>query len=91
MGVDGVGKVPHSLECRRFPLLAHDVLDALRKSGIILVTEHGFVPTSADSEAVEFDVILDNVLVVLHFEIIDSVFGISSGVNGGQTRCGVHV
>ena len=64
--------------------MAHDVLDALRKSGIIPVTEHGFVPTSADSEAVEFNVILDNVLVVLHFEVIDSVFGISSGVNGAK-------
>ena len=87
-GVDGVGKVPHSLEHGKFPLLAHDVLDTLRKSGIIPVAEHGFVPTSADSEAVELDVILDNVLVVLQFEVIGTVFGISSGVKlGAEYTC----
>ena len=42
------------------------------------------IPTGADGKTVEFDIILDNVLVVLHFEVVDSVFRISSRINGAE-------
>ena len=46
--------------------------------------EDTIVPTSADCEAVEFDILLDNVLVVLHLQIINTVFSIGSGVYGAK-------
>ena len=33
---------------------------------------------------VEFDVILYNMLIIVHFEVIDSIFGIGSGVYGTE-------
>ena len=39
-----------------------------------------FILAGADSETVEFDVIFYNMLVIMHFEVIDSIFGIGSGV-----------
>ena len=46
--------------------------------------EDAIVPPSADREAVEFDIVLDDVLVVLHLQIIDTVFSIGSGVYGAE-------
>lgn len=49
------------------------------------------LPAGLDREAVEVDVILDNVLVFLHLQVIrlaaaviDAVFGISCGVEGSE-------
>ena len=54
------------------------------ESRIVVVPEDTFIPASADSETVEFDIILYNMLVIMHLEVIDSVFGISSGVYGTE-------
>ena len=83
-GVDGVSKFLHSFKGRRFTLLTHSILNSLCKTGIIAVVENTVTPTGADGKAVEFDIILDNVLVVLHFKIVDPVFGIGSGINGAE-------
>ena len=72
----------HFGECWRLPLLTHNVFDAFSKSGIVVVPEDTFIPAGADSEMVEFDVILYNMLIIVHFEVIDSVFGVDSGVYG---------
>ena len=83
-GVDGVSKFLHSFEGRRFTLLTHSILNSLCKTGIIAVAENTVIPASAEGKAVEFNIILDNVLVVLHFEIVDPVFGIGGGINGAE-------
>ena len=82
VGVDGVSKFLHSFEGRRFTLLTHSILNSLCKTGIIAVAENTVTPAGADGKAVEFDIILDNMLVVLHFKIVDPVFGIGGGING---------
>ena len=77
-GVDGMSKDLHGFESGGFTMLTHNVLDAFGKPGIIAVAEDTVVPTGADGKTVEFDIILDNMLVVLHFEVVDSVFRTSA-------------
>ena len=83
-GVDRMGKDLHSVESGGFTLLAHNVLNAFRQSGVITVTEDTFIPAGLDRETVEFDIVLDNMLVILHTEVIDSVFGVSGRINGAE-------
>ena len=84
MGVDGMSKDLHGFEGGGFAVLTHNVLDAFGKPGIIVVAEDTVIPTGVDGKMVEFDVILDNVLVVLHFEVVDSVFHIGGRINGAK-------
>ena len=77
-GVDGMSKDLHGFESGGFAVLTHNVLDAFGEPGVIVV------PTGADGKTVEFDIILDNVLVVLHFEVVDSVFRIGGRINGAE-------
>ena len=48
----------------------------------VLSLEDTFIPAGADSETVEFDVILNNMLVIVHLEVINSIFVVSGGVYG---------
>ena len=80
MGVNVMCKGFHFSECWRIPLLTHNVFNAFGESGIVAVPEDTFIPAGVDSEMVEFDVIFYNMLVIVHLEAIDSVFGISGGV-----------
>ena len=82
MGTDVMCKGLHFGECRRLPLLTHNVFDAFSKSRIVAVPEDTFIPAGADSKMVEFDIILYNMLVIVHLEVINSIFGISGGVYG---------
>ena len=54
------------------------------ESGIVAVPEDTFIPASADSEMVEFDIILYNMLIIMHFEVINSIFGVGGGVYGTE-------
>ena len=74
----------HGFEGGGFAVLTRNVLDAFSKPGIIAVAEDTVIPTGADGKTVEFDIILDNVLVVLHFEVVDSVFRIGGRINGAE-------
>ena len=74
----------HGFKGRGFVVLTHNVLDLFSEPRIIAVAEDTIIPTSADGKMVEFDIILDNVLVVLHFEVVDSVFRIGSRINGAK-------
>ena len=60
------------------------VFDAFSKSRIVAVPEDTFIPAGVDSEMVEFDVILYNMLIIVHFEVIDSIFGVGGGVYGTE-------
>ena len=74
----------HGFEGGGFAVLTHNVLDAFGEPGIIVVAEDTVIPTGADGKTVEFNIILDNVLVVLHFEVVDSIFRISGRINGAE-------
>ena len=80
MGVNVMCKGFYFGECRRLPFLTHNVLNVFGKSRVVAVLEDTFIPDGADSKMVEFNIIFDNMLVIMHLEVIDSVFGISSGV-----------
>ena len=81
-GINVMCKGFHFGKCWRLPLLTHNVFDAFSKSGIVVVLEDTFIPAGVDSEMVEFNVILYNMLVIVHLEVIDSIFDVSSGVYG---------
>ena len=49
-----------------------------------MVSKNTIVPTSADHEVVELNIVLDNVLVVLHLQVIDTIFSIGSGIYGSK-------
>src|SRR6202044_2226588 len=49
-GVDGMSESLHGVESGRLALLAHNILDALRQTGIITVTEDAIVPAGLDRE-----------------------------------------
>ena len=78
MGVNVMRKSFHFSECQRLPLLTHNVFNAFGESGIVVVPEDTFIPASADT--VEFNVILYNMLAIVHLEAIDSIFSVSGGV-----------
>ena len=61
-------------------MLTHNVFNAFGESGIVAVPEDTFIPASVDSEMVEFDVIFYNMLIIVHFEVIDSIFSVGGGV-----------
>ena len=79
-GINVMCKGLHFGKCQRLPFLTHNVFNAFSESGIVAVPEDTFIPASVDSKTVEFDVILYNMLIIMHFEVIDSVFGVSGGV-----------
>ena len=79
-GVDVMCKGFYFSEYQRLPLLTHNVLNAFGESGIVAVPEDTFIPAGADSETVEFDIIFDNMLVIMHLVVINSIFGVSGGV-----------
>ena len=83
-GVNVVCNGLHFGESWRLPLLTHNVLNAFSEPGVVAVPEDTFIPASADSEMVEFDIIFDNMLIIMHLEIIDSIFSISSGIYGAE-------
>ena len=68
MGIDVVCKGFYFDKCQRLPLLTNNVLNAFGKSGVVAVSEDTFIPASADSKTVEFNIIFDNMLVIMHLE-----------------------
>ena len=83
-GIDGMCHILHFVECLRFSLLAHDILDVLHQAGIVTVTEDGLVPTGTDSETGKFDVVLDDVLIFLHLQVVNAIFCIGRGIDGAE-------
>ena len=82
MGVDGVHESLHGFESGWLALLAHNIFDSFCQSGIITVMEDGIIPASTDCKTVEFNIVLHDALIILHLEIVYSVFRVSGGVNG---------
>ena len=72
MRVNGMGKILHCGKGEGFYLLSHNVLDALGKTRVILVAEHGVVPACLNGKTVKSDIISDN--WVVHSWPFSSIF-----------------
>ena len=81
-GVDGMRESLHGLESGWLALLAHNVFDLFCQSGIVTVMEDRIIPAGMDRKTVEFDVVLHDALIILHLEIVNSVFRVGGGVDG---------
>ena len=77
MGIDVMCKGLHFGECRRLPLLTHNVFNAFGESGIVAVLEDTFIPASVDSEMVEFNVIFW-LSCILRLSILSSASAVGS-------------
>ena len=83
-GIDEMCHILHFVECLRYSLLAHDILDALRQAGIVTVTEDRLIPTGTDSETGKLDVVLDDVLIFLHLQVVNAIFCTGRGIDGAE-------
>ena len=64
--------------------MTHDILDPFGETRLVAVTKDLVVPMHMYRELVELNIILDNLLVVLHLQVIDCVFGIGGRVYGAK-------
>ena len=62
--------------------MAHDVLDSLGETSVVAMTKNVLIPTGMDCEMIELDVVFDNMLVVLHLQVVNGVFSISGRIDG---------
>ena len=83
-GINGMGHGLHSFESSRLILLTHNVLDMFSQPGVVMVMEDAVVPAGLDSKAIEVDIVLDNMLVFAHLEVINAIFCISCGIDGAK-------
>ena len=74
-------KCLHFWEVCWFSLLTHNIFDLFGQSRIILVSENIVTPTYLDSSPIKINVILEDVLVIPHLQIVNGIFGICSWVN----------
>ena len=74
-------KVFHFLEHAGFTLLTHNVFDSFCQPRIVSVSEDSIIPAGTDGEAVELDVVLEDMMIILHSQVIDSVFCIGGRVD----------
>ena len=79
-----MGESFHGVECSRLSLLSHYVFDSLGESGIISVPKDGLFPSGANSETIELDVVFDDMLVIVHLQLIDAAFGVSGWIDGSE-------
>ena len=86
VGINGMCEQLHLGQSWRFALLTHDVLDMFGKSGIVMVPESAIIPTCLNRQHVKINIILENLLVVLHLQVVNRVFGICSRVS--KTKLG---
>jgi len=79
--IDGVCQFLGVFESSRFDLLTHNVFDAFGQTRIVTMTEYSAVPTGANSESIEFNIVFDDPLIFAHLQIVDRVFGVASRIN----------
>ena len=49
-----------------------------------MAMKDGVVPASLDGKMVELNIVLHDALIILHLEVVNSVFRISGGVDGAK-------
>ena len=78
----------HGLKSRGFTLLAHDIFDSFCQTGVVSVSEDTVVPAGLNHETVELNIVLDDMLIILHLQVVNPVFGISSQID--RTKLGME-
>jgi len=78
--IDSLSEIPSGVESFGFPNSSNLVLDARRKVFVKPPSKGGVVPRYLGTEAIEFDNVFGNVVIVAHNEILDCIFGIGLGV-----------
>ena len=68
--------------------MTHDVLDMFSKSRIVMVPENVMVPTCLNRQPVKVNIVLENVLIFPHLQVVNRVFGVHSRVD--RTKLGVE-
>ena len=78
----------HGLKSRGFALLAHDIFDSFHQTGVVLVSEDTIIPAGLNCETVKLNIILDDMLIILHLQVVNPIFGIGSWID--QTKLGME-
>jgi hypothetical protein len=60
------------------------VLDACQKSAVVLVSKGSFAPFALGSETQEFDVVIGDVVTLLHVEMLELRLSFSNRVMGSK-------
>ena len=68
--------------------MAHDIFDSFHQTGVVSVSEDTVIPASLNHEMVELNIVLDNMLIILHLQVVNPIFGISSQID--QTKFGME-
>ena len=87
-GVDGMHESLHGFKSQGFALLAHDIFDSFHQTRVVSVSEDTVVPAGLNREMVELNIVLDDMLIVLHLQVVNLVFSISSQID--QTKLGME-
>ena len=78
----------HGLKSQGFALLAHDIFDSFRQTGVVSVSEDTVVPAGLNCETVELNIVLDDMLIILHLQVVNPIFSISGWID--QTKLGTE-
>ena len=64
--------------------MTHDILDPFGETRVVAVTKDLVIPMSVYRKLVELNIVLDNLLVVLHLQVINCIFSIGGRVDGAK-------
>ena len=69
-----------------FGRLTENILDMIREALIVGLSESRITPINMSRKTVEFDIILQDALVVMHAEVVKIFFSITSRINGAKVH-----
>ena len=78
----------HVLKSQGFALLAHDIFDLFHQTRVVLVSEDTVIPACLNHKMVELNIVLDDMLIILHLQVVNPVFSIGGRIN--QTKLGTE-
>ena len=78
----------HGLKSQGFALLAHDIFDSFRQTRVVSVLEDTIIPAVLNHETVELNIVLDDMLIILHLQVVNPVFDIGGRID--QTKLGTE-
>ena len=80
-GVNGMHKSLHGLKSWGFALLAHDIFDLFCQTRVVSVSEDIIIPAGLNHKTVELNIVLDDMLIILHLQVVNPVFSIGGRIN----------
>ena len=78
----------HGLKSQGFALLAHDIFDLFCQTRVVSVSEDTVIPAGLNRETVELNIVLDDMLIILHLQVVNPVFGIGGRID--RTKLGTE-